>query len=184
MDRRRFLLTSLAGTLAGPLAAGAARSERMYRIGILANIPLADPEGAPLWGAFLQGLQPLGYTEGRNVTIEWRVSGGKYERLHDLAAELASRNVDVILVPADQNAVAAGQATRTTPVVMIGDPVASGLAASLARPEGNATGLSASWATRSSGSGWNSSRPRFLSSPGPRPDDPPAPAARADQVSK
>jgi hypothetical protein len=53
----------------------------MYRIGILANIPLADPEGAPLRGVFLQGLQALGYTEGWNVTIEWRESGGKYERL-------------------------------------------------------------------------------------------------------
>jgi putative ABC transport system substrate-binding protein len=138
------LPADLAGRwLAAPLAAQAQQTGKIYRIGILANIPLADPEGAPLWGAFIQGLQGLGYVEGQNVTIEWRVSGGKYERLHDLAAELVSRNVDVIMVPADQNAVAARQATRTQPIVMIGDPVGSGLATSLARPGGNVTGLSA-----------------------------------------
>ena len=143
MDRRRFLLTSVAGALGGPRAASAEQPRRIHRIGILANIPLADPEGAPLWGGFLQGLQELGYVEGQNVTIEWQVSGGKYERPPDLAAELVGRNVDVIIVPADQNALAARQATRTKPIVMIGDPVGSGLAASLARPGGNVTGLSA-----------------------------------------
>ena len=83
--------------------------------------------------------------EGRNITIEWRVSGGKYERLPDLAADLVRQKVDVIVVPADQNALAARRVTRTIPIVVASsaDPVGSGLVASLARPGGNITGLSA-----------------------------------------
>jgi ABC-type uncharacterized transport system substrate-binding protein len=91
-------------------------------------------------------LRELGYVEGRNITIEWRVSEGRYEQLPEQAAELARLKVDVIVVPANQNALAAKEATRTIPVVMIGitDPVGSGFVASLARPGGNMTGLSAS----------------------------------------
>jgi ABC-type uncharacterized transport system substrate-binding protein len=127
--------------LATPLAAGA---EQVFRIGILGNVPLTDPEGSRNWGAFIQGLRDLGYVEGRNITIEHRSSEGHYERLPELAAELARLQVDVIVVPASQNAFAAKQATRTIPIVMIGDPdpVGAGLVASLAQPGGNVTGLS------------------------------------------
>jgi putative ABC transport system substrate-binding protein len=143
VDRRHFLLTAMAGALAAPLAAVAQQTGRSHRIGILGNVPPTEPYGALLWGAFLQGLRDLGYTEGQNISIEQLYSEGKYERLAGLADELVRRRVEVIVVPADQNAFAARQATRTIPIVMIGDPVGSGLVASLARPGGNITGLSA-----------------------------------------
>ena len=141
VQRRQFLIAAGA-LLAAPLAAEAQQTQKAFRIGILGNISLAEPEGARLWGAFIQGLRDLGYVEGKNVTIEWRISEGNYERLPDLAAELVRLKVDVIVVPADQNALAAEQATRAIPIVMIGNPVGSGLVANLARPGGNITGLS------------------------------------------
>jgi putative ABC transport system substrate-binding protein len=132
------------GLLAAPLAAEAQQPGRIYRIGILGNVPLTDPGGAGLWGAFIQGLRDLGYVEGQNITIEHLSSEGKYERLPALAAELVRRKVDIIVAPAAQNVVAAKQATRTIPIVMVsvGDPVRDGLVASLARPGGNVTGTS------------------------------------------
>ena len=143
ISRRSFLTTLRLGLLAAPLAAEAQPAGKVFRIGILANLRPSESEaGGRLWPAFIQGLRDLGYVEGQNITIEWQVSEGKYERLPDLATELVRRKVDVIVVPADQNALAARQATRTIPIVMIGDPVGSGLAASLARPGGNITGLS------------------------------------------
>jgi len=116
----------------------------MYRIGILGNVPLADPGSARLWGEFTRGLQDLGYVEGRNAAIEFVSSDGKYERLPALAADLVRRHADVIVAPAAQNVVAAKQATQTIPIVMasVGDPVGNGLIASLARPGGNVTGTS------------------------------------------
>ena len=142
MDRRTFVTSVAGAVLAAPLAANAQQTGKVFRIGLLGNISLAEPEGARLWGAFIQGLRDLGYVEGQNLTIELRVSEGKYERLPDLAAELVRLKVEVIVVPADQNALAAEQATRSIPIVMIGNPVGSGLVANLARPGGNITGLS------------------------------------------
>jgi putative ABC transport system substrate-binding protein len=101
VDRRRFLLTSVVGAFAAPLAAEAQQSGRSYRVGILGNVPLSEPYGALLWGAFIQGLRDLGYREGQNISIEHLSSEGKYERLAGLAAELVRRRVDVIVVPAD-----------------------------------------------------------------------------------
>ena len=142
--RTTALLALALAILLAPLAADAEQPGKVFRIGILANVPLTDPEGARLWGAFIRGLRELGYVEGQNITIEWRVSEGKYERLPDLAAELVRVKVDVIVAPASQGPFAAKQATRTIPIVMTGtaDPVGSGLVASLARPGGNVTGLS------------------------------------------
>ncbi len=139
-----LILTLALGVLVAPLAAGAEQPGKVFRIGILGNIPLADPEGARLWGAFIQGLRDLGYVEGQNITIEHRYSEGKYERLPDLAADLVRLKVDVIVAPATNPVFAAKQATRTIPIVMTGsgDAVGSGLVASLARPGGNVTGLS------------------------------------------
>ncbi len=139
-----ILLTLAIGLLPMQLAGGAEQPGKVFRIGILGNVPLTDPEGARLWGAFIQGLRELGYVEGRNITIEHRSSEGKYERLPDLAADLVRLRVDVIVAPASQNPFVAKQATRTIPIVMTshGDPVGSGLVASLARPGGNVTGLS------------------------------------------
>src|SRR3989449_4391388 len=142
--RRRTFVAGTVALLAAPHAADGQPAGKVYRIGILGNVPVTSPEGARLWGAFIQGLRELGYVEGRNITIEHRYSEGQYGRLPDLAADLVRLNVDVIVAPATQNPLAAKQATRTIPIVMTGagDPVGGGLVASLARPGGNVTGLS------------------------------------------
>ena len=144
IDRRTFLAGTGAVLLAAPLAAEAQQAWKIYRIGILGNVPLTDPRSARLWGAFVEGLRELGYVDGGNTTIEYRSSDGKYERLPALAAELVRLNVDIIVAPAAQNVLAAKQASRTIPIVMasVGDPVGNGLVSSLARPGGNVTGTS------------------------------------------
>jgi putative ABC transport system substrate-binding protein len=145
MPRRAFLASIAGGLLTAPLVAEAQQAGKVYRIGILGNVPLTDPEGANLWGAFVQGLRELGYVEGQNITIEHRSSGGQYGRLPVLAGDLVRLKVDVIVVPTGQNALAAQQATRTIPIVAAslgGEPARSGIIASFARPGENITGLS------------------------------------------
>jgi putative ABC transport system substrate-binding protein len=95
---------------------------------------------------FVQGLNDLGWVEGRNIGIEWRFAEGKAERLSDLAAELVKLRVALIVVPSTPTAVAAKNATTSIPIVTVSvsDPVALGLVKSLARPEGNVTGLTSS----------------------------------------
>jgi putative ABC transport system substrate-binding protein len=142
MDRRRFLLTSLAGALAAPVAAGAQQTAKIVRIGFLAGDMAANPY---LRDAFLRGLRDLGYVEGRNIVIEYRDAEGKFERLPALATEIVALKVDVFLAAGGTpGALAAKQATRTIPIVFAstGDPVTSGLVTSLARPGGKVTGLS------------------------------------------
>ena len=141
MDRRRFLLTSVAGALAAPLATEAQQAARITRIGYLQtdnDNPAALPDPRE---AFLQALRDLGYVEGRNLVIEYRSGEGKIERLPALAAELVALKVDVIVAPSTVAALAAKQATRTVPIVCVSIPVTSGLVTSLARPGGNVTGL-------------------------------------------
>ncbi len=141
MERRAFLTGTGAVLLAAPLAAEAQQAAKIARIGYLAANLAANPH---LREAFRQGLHDLGYVEGRNVAIEYRDAEGKYDRLPALAAELVALKVDVILAGGTPQALAAKQATRTLPIVFLGvtDPVTSGLVTSLARPGGNATGLS------------------------------------------
>jgi len=142
---RRVLIGALAGgLLGGPRLLEAQQAARVYRIGILANVPLTAPGGAVVWGAFVQGLRDLGYEPGRNIVLELRSSDGHYDRLPTLATELVRLNVDVIVAPAPQNVAAAKRASPTIPIVMaaVGDPVGEGLVASLARPGGNVTGTS------------------------------------------
>jgi putative ABC transport system substrate-binding protein len=143
VNRRRFLLTSLAGALAAPLAAEAQQPTKIVRIGYLttADVVTAPPH---LREAFVKGLRDLGYVEGRNLVIEYRSAEGKFERLPALAAELVALKVDVILAPARVHVLAAKQATTTIPIVFVnsGDPIAAGLVTSLAQPGGNVTGLS------------------------------------------
>jgi putative ABC transport system substrate-binding protein len=140
VDRRRFLLTSLAGALAAPLAGEAQQADKIARIGYL-SLDLAT--SANLREAFLQGLRDLGYVEGRNVAIEYRDAEGKPERLPALAAELVALKVDVIFAAGTPHALAAQQATRTLPIVFAAaDAVTGGLVTSLARPGGNVTGVS------------------------------------------
>jgi len=141
MHRRAFLGTLAGSLLAAPLAAEAQQAAKIARIGYLAASLAANPH---LREAFRQGLHDLGYVEGRNVAIEYRDAEGKYDRLPALAAELVALKVDVILAGGTPQALAAKQATRTLPIVFLGvtDPVTSALVTSLARPGGNATGLS------------------------------------------
>jgi putative ABC transport system substrate-binding protein len=140
MDRRRFLLSSLAGILAAPLAAEAQQATKIARIGYLT---LYAATSGHLREAFLQGLRDLGYVEGRNVVIEYRDAERKPQRLPALAAELVALKVDVILAGGTPHALAAQQATRTLPIVFAAaDAVTGGLVTSLARPGGNVTGVS------------------------------------------
>ena len=114
----------------------------MVRIGFLDNSTASGI--AVLWEAFRQDLRKLGWIEGKNITIEYRFSEQKRERLPELAADLVRLNVDLIVITGEPSALAAKRATTTIPIVMtnVGDPVGSGLVASLARPGGNVTGLS------------------------------------------
>jgi putative tryptophan/tyrosine transport system substrate-binding protein len=138
MDRRRFLLTSLAGAFGAPVAAEA---QQAAKIGYLMLNGASSPVGYR--DAFRQGLRELGYVEGRNLVIEYRDAEGKPERLAALAAKLVALKVDVIVAPGTLAAVAAKGATTTTPIVFptVGDPVVDGLVESLPRPGGNVTGL-------------------------------------------
>ena len=111
MDRRAFIALALS-LLVAPLAADGQPAGKVYRIGILGNVPLTNPQGARLWGAFTQGLRELGYVEGQNVAFEHRSSEGEYERLPDLAADLVRLNVDVIVAPATNAPFAAKQAWK------------------------------------------------------------------------
>ena len=140
MDRRRFLVTSLAGALAAPLAAEAQPAGKVPRIAFLTT---TSPGGSPTTDAFLHGLRELGYVEGQNMTIEWRWGRGTTERFPDFAAEVVRLNVDVIVAANHVAGRAAQQATKTIPIVIatIGDPVGGGFAATLSRPGGNVTGL-------------------------------------------
>jgi putative ABC transport system substrate-binding protein len=137
VDRRRFLLTSLAGAVAVPRAADAQPMGRIPRVGVVA-------QNSPLWEDFRQGLRDLGYVEGRTILLEYRWGEGNDERLPRLAADLARVGADVIVTWGTPSTLAAKSATKTIPIVMMsGDPVGTKLVASLARPGGNITGLSA-----------------------------------------
>jgi putative ABC transport system substrate-binding protein len=139
MDRRRFLLTSLAGALAAPRAAETQQAERVPRVGVLL---LADSAQAVV-DAFRQGLRERGYVDGQTIAIEVRYAEGKEERFPDLASELVHLKVDVIFATVAAAVRAAKHATTAIPIVTaVNDPVAAGFVASLGRPGGNITGLS------------------------------------------
>jgi putative ABC transport system substrate-binding protein len=142
MDRRRFLLTSLASALAAvPLASEAQQTGKIARVGVLGGQSL---EGSPPILALRKGLRELGYVEGQTIALEWRWAQGKRERLLDLAAELVKLKVDVLVAGPPEAVQAAQSATKTIPIVMafVSDPVAYGFVANIARPGGNITGLS------------------------------------------
>jgi putative tryptophan/tyrosine transport system substrate-binding protein len=127
----------------GPPSVEAQPAGKVYRIGLLLSAG-GDPTRFPLVEGFRQGLREQGYVEGRNVVIELRAAEGRAERLPQLAAELVSLKPDVLVAAATPGALAARNATRTIPIVMVavGDPVGSGLVYSLAQPGGNVTGVS------------------------------------------
>ena len=142
MKRREFI-TLLGGAATWPFAARAQQGERMRRIGVLMNLPADDAEGQGRIAAFLQELQQLGWTDGRNVLIDRRWAAGDAGRFQRYAEELVALAPDVILAAAVPSVQALQRATRTVPIVFanVTDPVASGFVQSLARPGGNTTGF-------------------------------------------
>jgi putative ABC transport system substrate-binding protein len=143
IDRRTWLV-ALLGLLGTPVATTARPPARLVRIGLLGGSTRTSREASHIWAAFSEGLQQLGYVEGRNMLIEGRFYGDDVHRLPSLAAELVRLPVDVIVAGASPAPEAARRATSTIPIVMANhpDPVGTGLVASLAKPGANVTGLS------------------------------------------
>ena len=142
MKRREFI-TLLGGAAAWPLAVRAQQRERVRRIGVLMSLAADDPEGQARLTAFVQGLQELGWTDGRNVQIDYRWPAGDAERIRRYAAELAALAPDIILAGGGAVVPSLLQATRAIPIVFTQtpDPVGAGFVESLARPGGNVTGF-------------------------------------------
>src|SRR6266481_4416260 len=134
MSRKVDVLQLCAFLLALSFPAAAQQPKKVPRIGILPPGPIS--ERVHLWEAFRQGLRELGYVEGQNVTLVFPSAEVKPERLHDLAAELVSLKVDVIVAAGTVAVQAAKEATKTIPIVtpILTDPLETGLVASLARP--------------------------------------------------
>src|SRR6516165_3091326 len=141
--KRREFITLLGGAAAAwPLAARAQQPERMRRIGVLMSGGASDPERQFWLAAFLQGLQQLGWSEGRNVRIDTRWATGNADLYRTYATELVALAPDVILATASPTVGALQMATRTVPIVFAQavDPVGGGFVDSLARPGGNLPG--------------------------------------------
>ena len=140
--KRRAFITLLGGAAAWPLAARAQQSGKLPTMGIIGS---GTPATQSHWyAAFVQRLRELGWIDGRTVAIEYRWAEGRDERAAEIAAEFVQRKVDVIVTSGTAVIVAVKQATEAIPIVFAaaGDPVGTGLVASLARPGGNVTGLS------------------------------------------
>ena len=136
MKRRNFITLLGGAAAAWPLAAHAQQGKKIPRIGVLWPNPPAT------FDFLQQGLKDFGYVEGRNIAFEFRWAEGALDKLPEMAAELVRLQVDVIVTLAPQATLAAKQATQTIPIVFVamGDPVASGVVSSLARPDANVTG--------------------------------------------
>jgi putative ABC transport system substrate-binding protein len=142
--KRREFITLLGGAaVAWPLAARAQQPDRMRRIGALLATAADDPEGKAQIAAFLQSLQQLGWTVGRNVQIDYRWGAVNADRVRSYSSELVALAPDIILAVGGTIVGALEQATRTVPIVFVNatDPVGRGLIESLARPGGNVTGF-------------------------------------------
>ncbi len=142
MRRVAFLAAAALGAVVAgaPLSSVAQQPVKAFRIGILSP---AERSSTKIFDGFRQGLREVGYIEGQNITIEYRLAAGDVSRLPAMAGELVRLPVDVIVTDGQQSAVAAHEATRTIPIVMgaVGDPLAAGLIASFAHPGGNVTGF-------------------------------------------
>lgn len=135
------IVTVLLGILVAPLASDAQQERKIARIGALMT---GSPAAAgPYIEAFRQGLRELGYSEGENIAIEYRWVEGKADLFREFAADLLRVKVDLIVAFGTTAVTAAKQATSTVPIIFlaVGDPVGTGIVASLARPGGNVTGL-------------------------------------------
>src|SRR5215813_2778481 len=137
--KRRAFIGLVGGAAAWPFTASAQQQGKIVTIGVLAIEPWSPID------TFRRALHDLGYIEGKNVRFEYRYANGDNERLPELANDLVSLNVDVILIWGTNAVLAAKQATATIPIVMgaIGDPIGSGIVTNLAYPGGNITGCSA-----------------------------------------
>jgi putative ABC transport system substrate-binding protein len=137
MRRREFV--ALMGAAAWPLAAMAQQAGRTYRLGFLVSLT----RDAPLNVAFFDELRRRGFIEGQNLVVEWRAYGPQLDLISQYAAELVKARVDAIIAAGDETVRAVQQATKTIPIVaIVGDMLGSGLVTSLARLEGNTTGVS------------------------------------------
>jgi putative ABC transport system substrate-binding protein len=141
IERRKFLAT-LGGAAVWPLAARAQQAGKLPTMGIIGSGTAATQ--GHWYTAFVQRLRELGWTDGRNIAIEYRWGEGRNERFAEIAAEFVRRKIDVIVTSGTPAVLAAKEATSVIPIVftLVGDPVGTGLVASLARPGGNVTGLS------------------------------------------
>jgi putative ABC transport system substrate-binding protein len=137
--RKREFLGLLGASLLAPIAAKAQQVGRTYRMGVL----LPHPRDVPVNVAFVEEFRRHGFIEGQNLTVEWRAYGLNFDLVSQYAAELVSARVDVIAIGGEEAIRAARQATKTIPIVaLVDDLLASGYVKSLARPEGNTTGVS------------------------------------------
>jgi len=143
MRRRQFIGLLGGAAVAWPLAAHAQQSDRIRRIGLLLPATNDDSEYPSLLAAFVQALQQMGWTDGRNMRLETRWAGGGAEANRKYAAELVAWEPDVLVGAGNSSAGPLLQATRSIPIVftIVPDPVGAGLVESLARPGGNATGF-------------------------------------------
>ena len=135
-----FVIT--AAVVVGAMAQ-AQQPAKIPRIGFLTPFSVSDPQNALRLDAFRQGLRDLGYVEGKNITVEYRFTEGRQDRLPDLVAELVRLKVEAIITSSTPGVLAAKNASSTIPIVIvaIADPVGNGIVTSLARPGGNVTGL-------------------------------------------
>jgi putative ABC transport system substrate-binding protein len=142
MVRRRFFEVIAGGLLAAPAVASAQQAGKAVQIGLL-SLAASDSASVTRWKAFRDRLRELGYVEGQNVTFESRWGDGQVGRLRGLATELIDAKADILVTAGTEAALAAKQAGISSPIVMAtgGDPVELGLAAGLARPGGNVTGV-------------------------------------------
>jgi putative ABC transport system substrate-binding protein len=144
MIRRREFIAGIGSATALPVVARAQQPDRVRRVGVLLNGTENDPISAIDRSAFLRGLEQFGWTEGRNVRIDYRFGGGDAKTSRKFAMELLALAPDVILASGASTLAPLLRATRTVPIVfvVVSDPVGGGFVASLARPGGNATGFS------------------------------------------
>ena len=143
MRRRDFIKCIAGSAVAWPVVTHAQQPDQIRRIGVIMSYSDNDPEGRPRLAALVQGLQELGWTDGRNIHIDYRYTAGDAERTRKYATELVALAPDVILAGNTSTVGALQQATRTVPIVFAGvvDPVGGGFVDSLARPGGNITGF-------------------------------------------
>jgi ABC-type uncharacterized transport system substrate-binding protein len=143
MNRRDFITLLGWGAATWPMAAGAQHPDRMRRIAVLMNNAEDDPEGQARAEAFRQGLQALGWTEGKNLRIHWYWTAGDVGRVSSHVTELAGQPPDIIVANGRVTLSEAVQVIRSIPIVfvLVNDPVGQGFISSLARPGGNVTGF-------------------------------------------